>query len=51
MPEGHAGILRLVNSPKLNAPFVAVLGRDRIRGLKESAHLGQTLFVEAARLA
>jgi 2-polyprenyl-3-methyl-5-hydroxy-6-metoxy-1,4-benzoquinol methylase len=49
LPEGHRGILRVLNSPRLNAPFAALLGRDRVRRWKEAAHLGQTLFVEAEK--
>ena len=48
-PEGHLGVLRFVNSAKLNRIFESALGSSRIKRLKEAAGLGQTLFVIAAK--
>ncbi len=48
-PEGRGGVLRLVNSSKLNRPLVAVLGRDQLCRWKEAAGLGQTLLVVAEK--
>lgn len=48
-PEGRGGVLRLVNSSKLNRPLAAVLGRDRLRRWKEASGLGQTLLVVAEK--
>ncbi len=48
-PAGHGGILRLVNSPKLNRALGLVLGERRITTLKESAGLGWTLMALARK--
>lgn len=48
-PEGHLGVLRIVNSAKLNRIFESAMGSGRVRRLKETAELGQTLFVVAAK--
>ncbi len=48
-PKGHQGILRIVNSCKLNRLFAAVFGEGRIKQLKEDAGMGQTLFAVASR--
>lgn len=46
-PHGDRGVLRLVNSVKLNAIAAALLGAERVRALKERAGLGRTLIVRA----
>lgn len=51
MPAGHGGVLRVVNSPRLNRPIEALVGPDRVRAWKERALVGQTLLVEAVRRA
>jgi 2-polyprenyl-3-methyl-5-hydroxy-6-metoxy-1,4-benzoquinol methylase len=48
-PEGHLGLLRFINSRRVNNLFAAVLGAPRLKHLKESAGFGQTLFVVAAK--
>lgn len=48
-PEGHLGLLRFVNSYKLNRLLAAVLGSHRLKQLKEYAGFGQTLFVLAVK--
>lgn len=47
-PLANRGIMRLVNSRKLNRPIRAVLG-DRIERLKEAAGLGWTLMALARK--
>jgi 2-polyprenyl-3-methyl-5-hydroxy-6-metoxy-1,4-benzoquinol methylase len=47
-PKANRGIMRIVNSSKLNKPVRAVLG-DRVERLKESAGLGWTLMVLARK--
>jgi SAM-dependent methyltransferase len=50
LPAGDEGLLRWVNSGKLNAPFVRVLGAARVMGAKEACGLGQyRLAVARAR--
>jgi hypothetical protein len=46
---GHGGILRLVNSPKLNALLSRVIPRAALDRMKERAFLGHTLMVLARR--
>ena len=48
-PYGHGGILRLVNSPKLNYAVSRVVAQDWLDGLKERFWLGHTLMVLARR--
>ena len=48
-PKGHHGILRIINSNKLNRLFAAVFGEARMKRLKEGVGLGQTLFAVAVR--
>jgi 2-polyprenyl-3-methyl-5-hydroxy-6-metoxy-1,4-benzoquinol methylase len=48
-PEGHLGLLRIVNSRRINKCFDAVLGAPRVKRLKERAGFGQTIFVVAAK--
>lgn len=48
-PEGHLGILRVINSRRLNNLFDAALGAPRVKRLKESSGFGQTLFIVAAK--
>jgi 2-polyprenyl-3-methyl-5-hydroxy-6-metoxy-1,4-benzoquinol methylase len=48
-PEGHLGVLRIVNSAKLKRIFESALGSSRVKRLKEAVGLGQTLFVVATK--
>jgi ubiquinone/menaquinone biosynthesis C-methylase UbiE len=48
-PRGHRGILRLINSSKINRILGAILGESRVNRLKESSGFGQTLFVIAVK--
>jgi 2-polyprenyl-3-methyl-5-hydroxy-6-metoxy-1,4-benzoquinol methylase len=48
-PEGHLGVLRLINSARINHYCSAAFGADRVKRLKESAGFGQSLFVVAVR--
>jgi 2-polyprenyl-3-methyl-5-hydroxy-6-metoxy-1,4-benzoquinol methylase len=48
-PEGHLGVLYVLNSGKLNRIFEAGMGSARVKRLKEAAGLGQTLFVVAVK--
>jgi 2-polyprenyl-3-methyl-5-hydroxy-6-metoxy-1,4-benzoquinol methylase len=48
-PRGNMGILRLVNSRKLNALLGRVVSRDRIRRMKERCGLGGGIVVLARR--
>jgi 2-polyprenyl-3-methyl-5-hydroxy-6-metoxy-1,4-benzoquinol methylase len=48
-PEGHLGVLRVMNSRKINRVLDLVIGPTRVKRLKESAGLGQTLFVLAVK--
>jgi 2-polyprenyl-3-methyl-5-hydroxy-6-metoxy-1,4-benzoquinol methylase len=46
IPHGHLGILRIVNSHKLNSLVRLVLPQEKINGLKERAGLGwQMIFL------
>ena len=49
VPFGDRGMLRLINSRKLNRPFAAVFGAERVLGWKERLGFGNTLFVVARR--
>jgi len=49
IPFGHGSFLRIVNSPKLNRPLRAILGKDRLRRWKEAMGLGNTLVVLARK--
>ncbi len=49
IPFGHRGFLRFLNSRKLNRPFVAAFGEDRVARAKESLGLGNTLFALAQK--
>ncbi len=50
LPAGNTGVLRWVNSRKVNAPFVRVLGQARVARAKEASGLGQyRLAVARAR--
>ena len=44
-PEGHLGLLRIINSRKVNRFCNSMLGAPRVKRLKESAGFGQSLFV------
>ena len=48
-PEGHLGLLRIVNSRKVNKYLNALLGAPRVKLLKERAGFGQTIFVLAVK--
>ena len=48
-PEGHLGLLRVINSRRINNLFDAALGASLVKRLKESAGFGQTLFVVAVK--
>ncbi|MCA9741053.1 MAG: class I SAM-dependent methyltransferase [Deferribacteres bacterium] len=48
-PAGHRGILRLVNSAKLNRLLGFVLSAMLLKGLKESVGFGQTIVVMAQK--
>lgn len=48
-PAGHRGVLRLVNSVKLNALLGRLLSTNTIERLKERAGLGQSLVVLCRR--
>ena len=47
VPYGHGGILRLVNSPKLNALCSLVVAPERIKRAKEAAFLGHSIVLLA----
>jgi SAM-dependent methyltransferase len=49
IPIGHGGILRLVNSPKLNALAAGVISARTLEALKERAGLGWTWIALARR--
>ena len=48
-PVGHLGLLRLINSARINGFCNALLGAPRVKRLKEYAGFGQSLFVIAVR--
>ncbi len=48
-PEGHKGILRIVNSYKLNPIIEIILSRATLTNLKEWAGLGQTIVILARK--
>jgi 2-polyprenyl-3-methyl-5-hydroxy-6-metoxy-1,4-benzoquinol methylase len=48
-PQGHLGLLRVINSPRLNHYFSAALGAARVKRLKERAGFGQCLFIIAVK--
>ena len=48
-PQGHLGLLRLVNSRKLNKLLAPVFGSHRLKRLREHAGFGQSLFVVAVK--
>lgn len=50
-PEGHLGLLRIVNSKKVNRYCNAILGELRVKRLKEFAGFGQSLYVVAVKRA
>ncbi len=49
IPYGHGGLLRLVNSPRLNRPIEKVLGETRVRRAKEALGLGNTIWALARK--
>lgn len=49
LPVGNQGLLRLVNSGKINRALAAIFGQDRIDRFKERQLLGHTLMVLARR--
>ena len=48
-PVGHMGILRYINSSRLNHYANSAIGVERIKHLKEAAGFGQSLFVIAMK--
>lgn len=48
-PYGHGGVLRIVNSPKLNYLISRIIPQDRLDRLKERFWLGHTLMALARR--
>ncbi len=48
-PEGHLGLLRIINSVRLNNYLNAVIGEARVKRLKERAGFGQSLVVIAMK--
>jgi 2-polyprenyl-3-methyl-5-hydroxy-6-metoxy-1,4-benzoquinol methylase len=48
-PEGHLGLLRLVNSFKVSRILDSFFGSARVKQLKEAAGFGQTIFIVAER--
>ena len=48
-PDGHLGLLRLINSRRLNNYLDSAFGASRVKRLKERAGYGQTLFVVAVK--
>jgi 2-polyprenyl-3-methyl-5-hydroxy-6-metoxy-1,4-benzoquinol methylase len=51
VPEGHRGILRLVNSYKINGALARVASASTLEKAKEKLGLGQTIAVLAQRTA
>lgn len=49
VPAGNRGLLRLVNSEKLNRALAILVGAPRVERWKESLMLGQTLLASAYR--
>ena len=49
LPEGHLGVLRLVNSPRLNRLVGQFVPPDKIVRTKEALGIGQTIAVLAQR--
>lgn len=50
-PTGHGGILRVVNSPKLNAAAAALVSGRRLDAWKEKLGFGQTLLLHGVAKA
>lgn len=48
-PDGHKGLLRLVNSPRLNSLLAHVVPQARLDALKERMLLGMTLMALAQK--
>jgi 2-polyprenyl-3-methyl-5-hydroxy-6-metoxy-1,4-benzoquinol methylase len=48
-PGGHLGLLRVINSRRINDYLDAVLGAPRVKRLKERAGFGQDIFVVAVK--
>lgn len=49
LPQGHLGILRLVNSYRLESILAKAIGQSNITSLKERLGLGQTIIVLATK--
>jgi len=49
VPMGHGGILRIINSQKLNSLLAAATSRDYLEGLKERAGFGYQIIVLAQK--
>lgn len=50
-PHGDRGLLRLVNSVKVNRVLTALMGESLVRRVKERLGLGRTIMVRAVRRA
>jgi 2-polyprenyl-3-methyl-5-hydroxy-6-metoxy-1,4-benzoquinol methylase len=50
-PHGDRGLLRLVNSVKVNRVLTALMGENLVRRTKERLRLGRTIMVRAVRRA
>jgi len=48
-PEGHLGLLRVINSRRINNYLNAAFGAPQVKRLKESAGFGQTIYVVAVK--
>jgi 2-polyprenyl-3-methyl-5-hydroxy-6-metoxy-1,4-benzoquinol methylase len=48
-PGGHLGVLRIINSQRINHYLDAALGAARVKRLKESAGLGRNIYVVAVK--
>jgi len=48
-PEGHLGLLRVINSARINYYLGAAIGEPRVKRLKEDAGFGQSIFVVAVK--
>jgi 2-polyprenyl-3-methyl-5-hydroxy-6-metoxy-1,4-benzoquinol methylase len=49
LPMGHQGVLRLINSTKLNSALATVIPEPRIEALKERFNFGYTLVLLAQK--
>lgn len=51
IPHGHRGLLRIINSTKLNSIASLLVPKDRIERLKEKAGLGWQMIILAQKVA